>query len=243
MVKATPIEWLEDIGRLSLSAASRLTEVTASVANLQASANRAFRREPQAVFDDTIESVLTNAMKADEALTDWESSVPDDWHPQPASNTLPKELYKYGAYGSDMDIYLEVWVASIWNSYRSQRITVLSTIVTCLTRKAGIGPKEYCFATQGPVSVIQQMVDNICASVPFHLGNRTLMDVTEEVEYPWIQGSTVSADHRKAALNLGGWFLIGPLSACLKVSFLAESQRQWIIAQIGRIKYFYNIRG
>ncbi|KAL9113995.1 MAG: hypothetical protein Q9187_007534, partial [Circinaria calcarea] len=124
-----PPEWAEYIRTVPLNAASRLTFVGEEVTALRAFAGRIFICTTEGGSRQELLDLVIFARKVDENLTKWESSVPESWKPKPASDTTPAALVKYHAYGTTMDIYPDLWVASIWNSYRFLRLVVQGILI------------------------------------------------------------------------------------------------------------------
>ena len=80
---------------------------------------------------------------------------------------------------------------------------------------------------------LQTLIDDICASVPFHLGSRTTLSLPHEHhEYPPVpahirasanyldsngNSTTMSdQDHIRSAAAIGGWFVLTPLIAAMR---------------------------
>ena len=147
-----------------------------------------------------------------------------------------------------MDIYPDLWVTSVWNVYRVLRLIVQGILLSCCER---ISFERLANIPYGPPSYIQrirELVDDICATVPFSVGDRVPIG-GKEPDYPCARGSPVTMNHRRAAYALGGWFLLGPLDGCmdLEISVCWETrvieteQRAWIMSQKARVGRFYNI--
>ncbi|KAI7546777.1 hypothetical protein KC331_g5411 [Hortaea werneckii] len=113
--------------------------------------------------------------------------------------------------------------------------------------------------------LMQELIDGICFSIPFFLGNRTrpvhLHDFTdEEIMFPSFHSvGTESAkiasrrqdgddtamfedEHRRHVLVNGAWHAMSPLSTLLTItseqagaSFLQPGQKSWICEQLDRV--------
>lgn len=92
--------------------------------------------------------------------------------------------------------------------------------------------------------ITQEMVDDICASVPYALGTKTFGGPGERdgVEYPYNGTQKASEDHRRAATALGGWHLLEPFKTSLKANCLGEGQKEWVKAQMARIWRIYSLQ-
>lgn len=91
---------------------------------------------------------------------------------------------------------------------------------------------------------MQELCDDICASVPFNLGNKTFGGPSDrkEVRYPDDGISKPSEEYRKSAAGLGGRFLLDPLKMAKKAICLREGQGEWIGRQIERIQRIHLLR-
>ena len=93
---------------------------------------------------------------------------------------------------------------------------------------------------------MQKLTDDICGSVPFHLGSKMCAGIDDNpcVEYPY---KTSKADKalRRSAAGTGGYNLVepfhGPLNCVLGVRCLRPGQKEWILGQIARIGRLYSL--
>ncbi|MCJ1389507.1 hypothetical protein MMC18_002364 [Xylographa bjoerkii] len=241
-IEKLPEEFAEHIKALPSNAATRLTALEAEVANLLASARLAFGPD-QIVSQSELFELSSSASELDEKLHHWAESVPQQWNPLPAKDNSSAALAKFQAYGSRMDIYPEVWVVSIWNSYRILHIAVQEAIACCAVAVGIIDqmPGSTNYRIQDHTEVGQRLVDDICGSIPYCLGSRVKHEAGSEIDYPFASGSSVTNDHRKAAKALGVWFVLGSLNACLGVRGIEDDQMRWIRSQLSRVKGFYNL--
>ena len=158
------------------------------------------------------------------------------------STSISRDAY---IYKDRKDIYLDLWVQSIWNAYRSARVKVQTIILDCITwLGSSIEHQQWYWRSVYAKMITQEMVDDICASVPYALGTKTLGGPGDRdgVEFPYNGTQKVSEDHRRAAAALGGWYLLEPLKTSLKATCLAEGQKEWIKAQMERIWRIYSLQ-
>ena len=233
---------------LPQNAAARLTSATINIADLRSCAKSALlipwkTSESEREVNDIIEY----AISVDLLIEAWTSSLPEDWKFTPADHfELPSASVARDAYiyKDRKDIYLDLWVESIWNAYRSARVKVQTIILDCI---AWLGPSyehQWYWRSVYAKMITQEMVDDICASVPYALGTKTFGGPgdREGIEFPYNGTKKVSEDHRRAAAALGGWHLLEPLKASLKAKCLAEGQEEWIKAQMARIWRIYSLQ-
>lgn len=215
-VELPPVEWASTIARLPFNPASRLSLLSQQVANIRASAITILSgSEPN---QTPIQSLIGIVLHVEKLLVLWRNSIPPHWQPQVASDQSPAALLRFDAYGSRMDVYSDLWVASTYNSYRLHRLALSQLLISCLNK---LGTTFRPPAPFGPLVyhvTIQQMADEICASVPFLAGDRSTSSNMENVTYPWFFVASPTSEHRKAAIGVGSWFLMAPLQACLQMT-------------------------
>lgn len=183
-------------------------------------------------------TIIRKAWAIDKKLEAWRQSLPKSWQPVavPASELHPS-IRAAGVYGDTVDVYSSLTVSHVNNASRSSHMGVLRLMAICKRELETLGvdvdPKL------GPYLRFsaQEVVDRFCASVPYHLGNRTTLRFPHEhSEYPHVPkelrklanyvdpfGNPVDMtqeDHIRAAAAIGGWFVMTPLSGFLKSPML-----------------------
>ena len=179
--------------------------------------------------------LLTQAQAIDANLASWPGFVPTDWVPvQVPASKVPKTVVCAGFYGQTCDVYPDIMVCSTWNEWRVARLMVLGLIAR-IDHKA---------SKSQAVITIQELVDGICASVPFSLGDRIEYGGLYEpkVQYPSLPGRPMSEAHQKTAGAYGGWYMFAPFKETLKVGmYLRKGQRDWLYGQLMRLARMYDV--
>ncbi len=88
------------------------------------------------------------------------------------------------------------------------------------------------------------MADDICASIPFSLGDKIKPGLLgdKRVHYPHVPGKEVPNSHYHMAPAMAGFWLPGPLQTLMGLKIgLREGQKQWIGGQLMRLAHIYNI--
>ena len=240
-VTAAPLDLVQLGANMPRNTASRLTPISARVANLSRFADKIFQSHssPRAAYIDV---VLKDANEIDAELQAWADSVSDVWSYHPATGIqcpVDQPLEKF-VYQGRMDVYKDINIANVWNNYRANRLTINRIILTC-SKLQGFSPTHG--VVQSARQAAQELVDVICASVPFHLGTKTIggpMD-REEVQYPYLGSSYLNRAQRHACAAYGGWYMLDSLKNCLIVDDLRKGQKEWIIDQIKRIGRLYSL--
>ncbi|MDI1493588.1 MAG: hypothetical protein OHK93_005379 [Ramalina farinacea] len=192
---------------LPQNAAARLTSATTNIADLRSCAKTALHQPRSAASEREVTDLLEYAISIDLLVAAWPESLPENWQWTPAtefdhpgapssspSNRSPQQRSKGLSsdqpstpytYRGSKDIYLDLWVMSIWNQYRAARIKIQALILSCIAYLGVTHEASWYWRKVYARMIAQQMADEICASVPFALG-------TMEA------GSATAAEERKA---------------------------------------------
>ncbi|EEU41880.1 uncharacterized protein NECHADRAFT_96887 [Fusarium vanettenii 77-13-4] len=262
-LKSIAYSWIgsKDAMAVPDNPSSALDAIGASVAELQASYTQFVT---QGGSTTSLEHVLTEwraeARRVDAELLAWAANVPDHWRPsrlisgRDIDSSIP-------TYQSICEVYPSCQIASIWNLWRFQRLVLAKITLGCLGAFSGLGRFGFAYGQflDDPADFVncqqrlQEVVDSVCYSIPFHLGNRTtrstLMDFTDPTILLPSQGSlngvTSNDDHRRHVIAQGPWRAMHPLSRCLTLfseddgeviaSLLRPGQREWIRDQFLRV--------
>ena len=225
---------------------------------------------PQASVD-ILHHILAPALELDARLATWPKTIPTFWHPIPKGDLDPT-IVSAGLYGATADIYPSLMIANVMNSYRSTRLGVLRIILSCESSLNALQETSSIPGMKGYVhDTCQSLLDAICASVPYHLGNRTKpasvhnpsqiyphLDPEEHVSFPPPNAlgyaiSITKEEHVRYAAIIGGWYLQSHLVSIMKTfSNVAKpddegngpmrlGQLEWIMGQLKRLKDIYKI--
>ncbi|KAI4123511.1 MAG: hypothetical protein LQ338_005235 [Usnochroma carphineum] len=228
------------------NSASRLTSLSAQVSDLLAFANPTLRNRNEFPSRDQLMAILDYATKVEAQLSTWPDSVPDDWRWRPSHSfdNLPSQERKLYVYNRRVDIYHDIWVASIWNSYRGTMLMIQYTVLQTLGMLRPPPLSHLGARIAICITTVQNLVDDICGSVPFNLGTKTFGGPSDrkELRYPDDGVNKPSSDYRTSAAGLGGWFLMEPLKTASRAICLRQGQQEWILKQIERIQRIYTIK-
>ena len=188
--------------------------------------------------------VMEKALVLEKELQAWRESLPKSWKPAsvPASE-LHHSIREAGVYGDACDVYSSLAVSHVNNAARSSHVGTLRLIALCSNSLEKLGIAVDSDIESHVDLRTQELVDRFCASIPFHLGNRTSLTFPHEhSEYPRIPdelrrlasyvdpfGKEVEMtmeDHMRAAAAIGGWFIMTPLTNFLKAPLLRAPNAQ-----------------
>lgn len=221
--------------------ATVLDRMCADVANLLAAADQILANIINCTRDETdTESreteLVLQAEAVDAQLASWPDMLSINWTPiRILTKTIPQEVVDAGVYGNSCDVYSDIVICSTWNDWRHARLKVLALV-------ARLGDND---SRARAVTSIQQLADDICASVPFSLGSRVKPTAmyAGDTTYPSAEGQAVSQAHQQRAAAVGGWSLFLPLKETLHAANnLRRGQREWVLEQLRRLATVYNIR-
>jgi hypothetical protein len=184
---------------------------------------------------------------SEKRLLEWAMKVPASWTPFNFNfQRLSKSSRLPDTYLGSCDVFPSVQVASMWNTWRIQRLVVLTILMSCINAAAAVGyePSMISCSGAGKTKVasiqngIQKIVDSICASVPYHLDNRTercsldnFSDISlcfpayhhfleDEAGLPMRMKRNFvmpEAEHRQHVIAQGVWHIINPLSRIMSL--------------------------
>ncbi|KAL8708409.1 MAG: hypothetical protein Q9220_006699 [cf. Caloplaca sp. 1 TL-2023] len=228
------------------NAASRLTSLSARLSDLMAFANPVLNNHEVFPSEAQLIEILDLAGDVEAQLSTWPDFVPEEWAWK-VSHTfddIPSHQRKLYVYNRRADIYHDIWVASIWNSYRGTMLMIQYLTLHSLGMLRPPPTSPYMPKIGAAIFTVQQLADDICGSVPFNLGTKTFGGPKDrqEVRYPDDGVNKPSSDYRRSAAGLGGWFMIEPLKIAAKAICLREGQQEWILKQIERIQRIYTIK-
>lgn len=200
---------------------------------------------PSAAGMDVLEFyqlIMAKALLLDRKLQAWRVSLPPSW--QPAVVPVPKihvSIQAAGLYENMCEVYSSLEVSHVHNAARSSHFNVLRMIELCQQESEANGQPRLDPDLQAYLDQqTQTILDGFCASIPYHLGNRTAITLPHEhCEYPPVPTELrrvtnytdamgnythmTMNDHSRAAAAIGGWFLITPLVGFLSTPLLAAT--------------------
>lgn len=176
------IEWLETqvIPNLPINPSSLLDLIGISIANLQHAYRRSLSHGKGLLHYD--EGQLSdNIRTVDTQLQQWLEIVPPHWYPTRVESGKDIDL-SINTYRGACDIYPNVQIANIWNAWRIYRLILgqiklrsASDLLAMVQAQQGTAQNDaYINDITGHdqhTHEARELVDAICYSVPFYLGN------------------------------------------------------------------------
>ena len=204
---------------------------------------------PKAGMDATefYQVIVAKALLLDKNLQAWREALPLSWQPArvPPSEIHPS-IKAAGMYEDMCEVYSSLEVSHVHNAARSSHFGVLRLISRCQRHFVARGESILNPTLQSYIDQqTQTIIDGFCASIPYHLGNRTTVSLPHEPsEYPPVPdelrrltnyvdamgnpSEMTMGDHSRAAAAIGGWFIMTPLLGFLRMQMLdGDKPQRW----------------
>ena len=181
------------------------------------------------------ERVVSVAFDIDAELADWATCCPVQY----VYNTVTVQSRSESVFSDYYHTYDSIWTAWTWNSYRSIRILLNEMLLQQLAHLSQLPSK--CQESYGEYSTLPyetqilccksllvQLTQDICASVPFYLGYHNPQVGLESTRVP------------QAAA--GGNLLLWPLYTAACTDVVSDMMRSWVIGRLHAIAEDMGIR-
>ena len=206
-----------------LNCANRLVLLTIDLPSLRQKEKDLLDCSRYAPDPKLVTELMRIAKAVDADLVRWSETVPEAW--QYVSTSIGNEN-QTDVYPKSIDIYYDDLVASTWNSWRVYRLYVLTIIMKCASILSTFDCDLYSEREDlEAMNTIQQLVNSICSSVPFHLGHTVDDQNRYRSLYPHAIGSGLGPSPTGA---MGVFMLKSPLSVASTMTSVPESQRRWM---------------
>lgn len=235
-VDEAPEIW-DDPEDMPYNPATTLDFIGRDAANLLAAAARHGSPSNADLSDDAIHADIFLSAKALEArFAAWADEIPAEWLPISLPRELiPQEVIEAGVLGDHCHIYSHTSVCATWNSWRVGQMRILGL-------QADYEPME---SKRDAVLQIQQLADDILASLPYMLGDKMKPRAIHamDIVYPWLPGQDVPTNHYQSAAAFGGLGLWVPMKAILDLmQYMRGDQIRFTGAQSSRIGKLYDVQ-
>lgn len=177
-------------------------------------------------------AIISAAVALDSKLVSWASTLPASWTPTPVRTPGGGMGREHGAYGDRYHIYNGLIASHAWNNYRLARYTAHERIIGQLHKlpEQGILLRSECAELAGKSkTIMNEIVEDICASVPYHIGAITRPSASQV--HP--EGS----DHPAAAGYSLTWYLFLASSS----QFAPPDLKRWALMRLENIGHAMGI--
>ena len=204
--------------------------ILAAVRAIRESANAGYHQEASS----EVEALVLRAVACDSRFASWPDNLPEYLFPMALSaDEVPPTVKAAGLYRDTCDIYFDVNTCVLWNDWRAIRIKILKVVI------------GYGTPSQREVAVksLQALADEICASIPFILGDRRVFTPLYTANNVYPGGEFLPKSHQLIAAAHGGWYTLSPMRdvwMSAQQSLLREGQIIWISTQLLRLATIYD---
>ncbi|KAF5252330.1 hypothetical protein FANTH_2630 [Fusarium anthophilum] len=172
------VEWIETevAPILPSNPSSSLDMIGVSIADLQHTFRDISTPKTSLSPDAMLRQQIRNL---DTQLRTWLQRIPDSWYPRRMRSGIDLDL-SVPSYRDACDIYPSIQVANIWNAWRIYCL-ILEDIKGQLAKSSAVSAvqhfdedssiSEYAVFWTSNETRVQELVDSICLSIPFYLGN------------------------------------------------------------------------
>jgi len=198
--------------------------------------------QAQVLFDDSertegwilgLFQVCKQAIVLDLEYQEWSDSTVGPWSCRKLSTSFNMDtLPPMASRNYPCHFYYDIWVAYVWNNHRSFRIHVHEVLLHCITLLRShpssvalpIDLEATCVQSRATIS---DLVHDICASIPFCLGDINSAGVPAKTE---------------RRIPLRGYLLLWPLYVATVSSDTGSAVDVWIREKLGYISNVMGIR-
>jgi hypothetical protein len=233
---------VDDISFLHDNAEDRLISRIMNVPNLQCLANGLLSQSAQTCRESAVVNLIRSAQNLDTDILNWTNTLPATW-----SYTVTTSIntsHDLNSSESEFTLsqvhrYSDIYTARVWNLYRVSRLILQSIILrttSWLSTKLAFSQRNNDATRAERTS--EDLVNGICASVPFLMGHDSSemkLPVSEdfsEQKALWPQTATENASTNA---QTGRYSLIWPLYIASSVPSISDSSREWMRLQLRRI--------
>ncbi|MCJ1283118.1 hypothetical protein MMC26_002445 [Xylographa opegraphella] len=207
---------------------SKLSIIVTKFCNLRASMDS---------FHDYRDSgrVVSAAFHIDAELADWAMRCPEQY----VYNTVTIQSRSESVFSDLYHTYDNIWTAWTWNSYRSIRILLNELLLEQLAHLSQ-HPSDYLEPDNEYSSLpyethilcckslLVQLTQDVCASVPFYFGYHNHQAGLESTQVP--------------PAAAGGNLLLWPLYTAACTNVVSDMMRSWVIGRLKKIAEVMGIR-
>ncbi|KAK2612496.1 hypothetical protein QQS21_001434 [Conoideocrella luteorostrata] len=203
-------------------------------ADLKAKATRLLQLPRTTETTELLKKLVRDCQSLDKDFASWSESLPDNFRWETGAWERPLrrgDFTEAEVYPGRIDIYQDVWAASVWNLMRCARIILTSVMIRCVARIQSPDDyrttPEYAAATK----IWSEAISDIISSVPYLLG--WFSKRKDLLRGSRLSGFACGADD--AEKTLSGYLLTWPLRCIQAQEYVTDSQRAWIRGRLRHI--------
>lgn len=180
------------------------------------------------------ERLISDATELDSELSIWASSLSPQWSYATAVNInnpgradyTPQVIHRYA----------DRYIARIWNLYRVSRLIIQFILLRTTTRLSALTEDTSNVDQRNRIErVIMELVDDICFSVPYLLGQDLKnISLASHSDGRQVHDRNTSSSNERSNMGIRtrGFSLIWPLSVACSALPVPAAQREWMQRQL-----------
>jgi len=230
--------------------ANRLTLIAMKLPGLRGRAKRTLAMIPSPENDALLLCLIHDARAVDLELQRWELSLTDAWRARTVGlvQEMRDPVLLAKEWPGPIQTYEDMYIANIRNDHRICRIFCATLILKCLDSLALPGTHfNIPIIRQEAQYVTESMVNEVCASVPFHMryglqANAHMAgqdEVGKTIHFPSLKGECLQCCI--AAEAIGAYFLVWPCHVCKEIEYISEKQREWFTGRLHYIRRTFGL--
>ncbi|RAK98752.1 Zn(II)2Cys6 transcription factor domain-containing protein [Aspergillus ibericus CBS 121593] len=257
-----------DNGLLTLpdNPSAALDGIGVSVIRLQAHLKQELQSGHIMLSTEALSECIAKTRHVEQKLLTWANCVPEYWRPRRLSDGGNMDP-SIPAYQSTCEIYPSCQIATIWNLWCIQRILIVKMKISLLHAQCESECNDMLSTLEVAelLHIFREMVDGVCYTVPFYLGNLSKPLSIADFADPTIllpsahfpdrngeyQPQAALDEHQRHIIAQGPWHIMSPLSRLLTFAFEADGppmrtffrpgQYEWIRDQFLRVTTLLHI--
>ncbi|KAI0397500.1 hypothetical protein F5Y17DRAFT_464574 [Xylariaceae sp. FL0594] len=235
--------WLEDtVFSKTAVAVQRLMIKTTEIRALVTETLAHLRRTPENT--ELVLDAIRRAQALDQETVAWQHGVPESWLYRTVAwedNVQNGDYSKAEVFPGRVDVYNDIWIASVTNSARAVRLILQALIMRCAAWVCW--PVDYRttpeYATAA--SVCRDEITDIIASVPYNLGWH-LKKKKEKRDCGKTNFGTFACGQEDSPKGLAGYLVTWHLTCVNSQDFATDAQRAWVVGRLRSIGNDLGIR-
>ena len=211
------------------------------------------------------EEIIEEALQLEGLLIDWKASITDPcWLPEYIErNSVMESIRDAGFYGTHCSVWVDLTYGGTWILFSIRYLLTLQIIRQSFTDEPSLLKNpEHRMLLFKVNEKVQDLVDFICETIPFHLGDTVIPKnpmYSSSVNFPHklkVNPSTgiatpfpsLRSNHHNRAAASGGWVLFPQLVNVWRLAepeddavpiILREGQLDWIKEQVKRLQRIF----
>ncbi|ETS79059.1 hypothetical protein PFICI_08912 [Pestalotiopsis fici W106-1] len=188
---------------------------TGSLGDLLSGVEKLYSRNEHSIGTNDVAEIKKDAMALSQLFSEWQNTRPLDFRPTTAGVTYQRDVTQHvpaGLWPGNLDTYFDLYVAGIWNIFRTAQLLLLALIL-----RLPQDPRTACHDDHY-LEETQTIFQEIAASIPYHL--------TDSLP-AFINDLAKTSEITDTGKHLGGLLLLHPLYVLTQMPYLHEPERQY----------------